>query len=91
MRQNTLIRSLWWLELKDCNENRHEGGYGRSLRNGIVGFGITRPGCVIEDFTVGQLESALDGNCKKYALYYELKINREGCSVDETGTRMQHF
>ena len=51
--------------MKDCNENRHEGGYGRSLRNGIVGFGITRPECVIEDFTVGQLESALDGDCKK--------------------------
>ena len=28
-RQNALIRSLWWLEVKDCNENRHEGGHGR--------------------------------------------------------------
>ena len=27
-RQNALIRSLWWLEVKDCNENRHEGGHG---------------------------------------------------------------
>ena len=33
--------------MKDCNENRHEGGYERSLRNGIVGFGITRAECVI--------------------------------------------
>ena len=46
-RQNALIRSLWWLEVKDCNENWHEGGYGRSLSNGIVGFGITRAKYVI--------------------------------------------
>ena len=24
-RQNALIRRLFWLEVKDCNENRHEG------------------------------------------------------------------
>ena len=28
-RQKAVIRSLWWLEVKDCNENRHEGGHGR--------------------------------------------------------------
>ena len=28
-RQNALIRSLWWLEVKDCNKNCHEGGHGR--------------------------------------------------------------
>ena len=28
-RQNALIRSLWWLEVNDCNENHHEGGHGR--------------------------------------------------------------
>ena len=27
-RQNALICSLWWLEVKDCNENRHEGEKG---------------------------------------------------------------
>ena len=26
---NTLIRSLSWLEVKDCNESRYEGGHGR--------------------------------------------------------------
>ena len=41
-RQNALIRSLRWLEVKDCNENRHEGGHGRCRRNGVVGFGIAR-------------------------------------------------
>ena len=41
-RQNALIRSLWWLEVKDCNENRHEGGHGHCRRNGVVGFGIAR-------------------------------------------------
>ena len=34
--QNALIPSLWWLEGKDCNENRHEGGHGHCL----VKFGI---------------------------------------------------
>ena len=28
-RQKAVIRSLWRLEVKDCNENRHEGGHGR--------------------------------------------------------------
>ena len=28
-RHKAVIRSLWWLEVKDCNENRHEGGHGR--------------------------------------------------------------
>ena len=28
-RQKAVIPSLWWLEVKDCNENRHEGGHGR--------------------------------------------------------------
>ena len=46
-RQNALIRRLFWLEVKDCNENRHEGGYGRTLSIGIVGFGITCTECVI--------------------------------------------
>ena len=23
--QNVLIRIIWWLEVNDCNENRHEG------------------------------------------------------------------
>ena len=39
-RQNALIRRLFLLEVKDCNENWHEGGYGRSLRNSIVGFEV---------------------------------------------------
>ena len=26
--QNTLICRLFWLEVKDCNENRHEGVFG---------------------------------------------------------------
>ena len=39
-RQNALICSLWWLEVKDCNENRHEGGHWRCRQNGVVGFGI---------------------------------------------------
>ena len=39
-RKNALIRRLFWLEVKDCNENRHEGVYGRYQQNGIVGFGI---------------------------------------------------
>ena len=39
-RQNALICSLWWLEVKDCNENRHEGGHGRCRQNGIVSLGI---------------------------------------------------
>ena len=39
-RQNTLICSLWCLEVMDCSENRHEGGHGRCRQNGIVGFGI---------------------------------------------------
>ena len=41
-RQNALIRSLWWLEVKDCNENRYEGGHGRCRQNGVVGLGIAR-------------------------------------------------
>ena len=40
--QNALICSLWWQEVKDCNENRHEGGHGRCRQNGVVGFGIAR-------------------------------------------------
>ena len=28
-RQKAVIRSLWWLEVRDCNENCHEGGHGR--------------------------------------------------------------
>ena len=28
-RQKAVIRSLWWLEVKDCNENQYEGGHGR--------------------------------------------------------------
>ena len=39
-RQNALIRRLFWLEVKDCNENRHEGVYEYCRQNGIVGFGI---------------------------------------------------
>ena len=41
-RQTALLHSLWWLEVKDCNENRHEGGHGRCRQNGVVGFGIVR-------------------------------------------------
>ena len=41
-RQNALIFSLRWLEVKDCNENRYEGGHGRCRQNGIFGLGITR-------------------------------------------------
>ena len=41
-RQNALIRSLWWLEVKDCNENWHEGGHGHCQQNGVVGFGNAR-------------------------------------------------
>ena len=40
VRQNALIRSLWWQKVKDCNENWHEGGHGHCKQNGIVGFGI---------------------------------------------------
>ena len=40
--QNALICSLWWLEVMDCSENRHEGGHGRCRRNGVVGFGIAQ-------------------------------------------------
>ena len=39
-RQNALLRRLLWLEVKDCNENRHEGVYGHCRQNDIVGFGI---------------------------------------------------
>ena len=35
VRQNALICCLWWLEVKDCNENWREGG-----QNGVGGFGI---------------------------------------------------
>ena len=41
-RQNALIRSLWWLELKDCNENRHERWLGHGRRLEGLGFGIAR-------------------------------------------------
>ena len=34
--QNALICNLWWLEVMDCGENRHEGGHGHCL----VKFGI---------------------------------------------------
>ena len=38
--KNALIRRLFWLEVKDCNENRHEGVFGCCRQNGIVGLGI---------------------------------------------------
>ena len=41
--QNALIRRLFLLEVKDCNENRNEGVYGCCRQNGIVGFGIACP------------------------------------------------
>ena len=41
-RQNALIFSLRRLKVKDCNENRYEGGRGRCRQNGIFGLGITR-------------------------------------------------
>ena len=40
VRQNARIRRLFWLEVKDCNENRHEGVFGCCRQNGIVGLGI---------------------------------------------------
>ena len=40
-RHNALICSFWWLEVKDCSENWHEGGNGHCQQNG-VGFGIAR-------------------------------------------------
>ena len=39
-RQNALICRLFLLEVKDCNENRHEGVFGCCRQNGIVGLGI---------------------------------------------------
>ena len=40
--QNTLICSLSWLEVRDCNGNWYEGGHGRCRQNGIVGFWVVR-------------------------------------------------
>ena len=40
VRQNALILSLWWLELSDFDNSRHEGGHGRCRQNCVVGFGI---------------------------------------------------
>ena len=40
--QNTLICSLWLLEVIDCNENLHEGGHGLCQRNDVNGFGMAR-------------------------------------------------
>ena len=55
-RLNALICSLWWLEVMDCSENRHEGGYGHCRQNGVVGFGIARarsaPECTYLQFMV---------------------------------------
>ena len=40
--QNSLIASLWLLEVIDCNENLHEGGHGLCQRNDVNGFGMAR-------------------------------------------------
>ena len=45
--QNALFRSLWWLELLDLDESRHEGRHRCCRRNGVVGFGIARAARVI--------------------------------------------
>ena len=45
--QNSLIASLWLLEVIDCNENLHEGGHGLCQLNDVVGFGMARAECVI--------------------------------------------
>ena len=38
--QNALIHRLFWLEVKDCNENRHEGVYGVADRMALLVLGL---------------------------------------------------
>ena len=45
--QNALICCLWWLEVKDCNENWREGGHGHCRQDGVGGFGIAGAARVI--------------------------------------------
>ena len=45
--QNTLICCLWWLEVKDFNENQHEGGHGGCQENDFVKFWIAHAERVI--------------------------------------------
>ena len=47
VRQNALICCLWWLEVKDCNENWREGGHGHCRQDGVGGFGIAGAARVI--------------------------------------------
>ena len=44
-RHNALICSFWWLEVKDCSENWHEGGHGHCQQNCVVGLGIACAQC----------------------------------------------